>query len=85
MDGTDAYHPSAIPTVGHVGTRVIPIDPSRSPYVGLVVKQVHNAGAQSLVIIMVCGLFVGGVLGLVPVDIGVAGVSERITVFVEQP
>jgi phospholipid/cholesterol/gamma-HCH transport system permease protein len=31
---------------------------------GLVVKQVHNTGALSLVIIMVCGLFVGGVLGL---------------------
>ena len=30
----------------------------------LVVKQVYNAGALSLVIIMVCGLFVGGVLGL---------------------
>ena len=31
---------------------------------GLVIKQIHNAGALSLVIIMVCGLFVGGVLGL---------------------
>lgn len=31
---------------------------------GLVVKQVHNAGALSLVIIMVSGFFVGGVLGL---------------------
>ena len=31
---------------------------------GLVVKQVHNTGAQSLVIIMVCGLFVGAVLAL---------------------
>jgi len=31
---------------------------------GLVIKQVHNAGAQSLVIIMVCGTFVGAVLGL---------------------
>ena len=31
---------------------------------GLVVKQVYNAGALSLVIIMVCGFFVGGVLGL---------------------
>jgi phospholipid/cholesterol/gamma-HCH transport system permease protein len=31
---------------------------------GLVVHQVHNAGALSLVIIMVSGLFVGGVLGL---------------------
>lgn len=30
----------------------------------LVVRQVHNAGAMSLVIIMVSGLFVGGVLGL---------------------
>jgi len=31
---------------------------------GLVIKQIHNAGALSLVIIMTCGLFVGGVLGL---------------------
>jgi phospholipid/cholesterol/gamma-HCH transport system permease protein len=30
----------------------------------LVAHQVYNAGALSLVIIMVCGLFVGGVLGL---------------------
>ncbi len=30
----------------------------------LVVVQVFNAGALSLIIIMVCGLFVGGVLGL---------------------
>lgn len=42
---------------------------SHSPYIivrrfSLVVHQVHNAGALSLVIIMVCGLFVGGVLGL---------------------
>ena len=31
---------------------------------GLVVKQVHNSGTLSLVIIMVSGFFVGGVLGL---------------------
>ena len=31
---------------------------------GLVVQQIYNAGALSLVIIMVCGFFVGGVLGL---------------------
>ena len=30
----------------------------------LVIEQVHNAGALSLVIIMTCGLFVGMVLGL---------------------
>ena len=29
---------------------------------GLIIKQVYNAGALSLVIIMVCALFVGGVL-----------------------
>ena len=31
---------------------------------GLVIKQIYNTGALSLVIIMVSGLFVGGVLGL---------------------
>lgn len=31
---------------------------------GLVVSQVYNTGALSLVIIMICGFFVGGVLGL---------------------
>lgn len=31
---------------------------------GLVIKQVYNTGAQSLVIIMVCGVFVGAVLAL---------------------
>ena len=31
---------------------------------GLVIAQVYNAGARSLVIIMLCGLFVGMVLGL---------------------
>jgi phospholipid/cholesterol/gamma-HCH transport system permease protein len=30
----------------------------------LIVKQIYNAGARSLVIIMLCGLFVGMVLGL---------------------
>ena len=30
----------------------------------LVVAQVHNAGALSLVIIIICGFFVGAVLGL---------------------
>jgi phospholipid/cholesterol/gamma-HCH transport system permease protein len=45
--------------------RVLSISPSvlvlRFP---LVVKQVYNAGALSLVLIMICGLFVGAVLGL---------------------
>ena len=36
---------------------------------GLVVEQVHNAGALSLVIIMLSGLFVGMVLGLQGFDL----------------
>lgn len=36
---------------------------------GLIVEQVHNAGALSLVIIMTCGLFVGAVLGLQGYDL----------------
>jgi phospholipid/cholesterol/gamma-HCH transport system permease protein len=36
---------------------------------GLIIDQVHNAGALSLVIIMTCGLFVGGVLGLTGYDL----------------
>jgi phospholipid/cholesterol/gamma-HCH transport system permease protein len=36
---------------------------------GLIIEQVHNAGALSLVIIMTCGLFVGGVLGLTAYDL----------------
>jgi phospholipid/cholesterol/gamma-HCH transport system permease protein len=36
---------------------------------GLIVDQVHNAGALSLVIIMTCGLFVGMVLGLQGYDL----------------
>ena len=36
---------------------------------GLIVDQIHNAGALSLVIIMTCGLFVGGVLGLQGYDL----------------
>lgn len=35
----------------------------------LIVEQVHNAGALSLVIIMTCGLFVGAVLGLQGYDL----------------
>ncbi|MEM7281140.1 MAG: lipid asymmetry maintenance ABC transporter permease subunit MlaE [Pseudomonadota bacterium] len=31
---------------------------------GLVIRQIHNAGVLSLTIVMVCGLFVGMVLGL---------------------
>jgi phospholipid/cholesterol/gamma-HCH transport system permease protein len=35
----------------------------------LVIHQIHNAGALSLVIIMICGLFVGMVLGLQGYDL----------------
>lgn len=36
---------------------------------GLIVEQIHNAGAMSLVIIMTCGVFVGAVLGLQGYDL----------------
>jgi phospholipid/cholesterol/gamma-HCH transport system permease protein len=36
---------------------------------GLIIDQVHNAGALSLVLIMTCGLFVGAVLGLQGYDL----------------
>ena len=35
----------------------------------LIVQQIYNAGARSLVIIMLCGLFVGMVLGLQGFDL----------------
>ncbi|MEO8306915.1 MAG: lipid asymmetry maintenance ABC transporter permease subunit MlaE [Pseudomonadota bacterium] len=36
---------------------------------GLIVRQVYNSGARSLVIVMLCGLFVGMVLGLQGYDL----------------
>lgn len=36
---------------------------------GLIVRQVYNCGARSLIIIMLCGLFVGMVLGLQGYDL----------------
>ncbi|HTP39564.1 MAG TPA: lipid asymmetry maintenance ABC transporter permease subunit MlaE [Steroidobacteraceae bacterium] len=36
---------------------------------GLIVEQIYNAGARSLIIIMMCGLFVGMVLGLQGYDL----------------
>jgi phospholipid/cholesterol/gamma-HCH transport system permease protein len=50
--------------LGQVLTRVVPA--FAKP--GLIVKQIYNAGARSLVIIMLSGLFVGMVLGLLGFD-----------------
>jgi len=50
--------------LGQVLARVIPS--CAKP--GLIVKQIYNAGARSLVIIMLSGLFVGMVLGLLGFD-----------------
>ena len=50
--------------LGQVLARVIPA--LAKP--GLIVKQIYNAGARSLVIIMLSGLFVGMVLGLLGFD-----------------
>jgi phospholipid/cholesterol/gamma-HCH transport system permease protein len=50
--------------LGQVLARVIPA--FGKP--GLIVKQIYNAGARSLVIVMLSGLFVGMVLGLLGFD-----------------
>ena len=50
--------------LGQVCARVVPS--LGKP--GLIVKQVYNAGARSLVIVMLSGLFVGMVLGLLGFD-----------------
>ncbi len=50
--------------MGQVLARIIPA--FGKP--GLIVKQIYNAGARSLVIIMLSGLFVGMVLGLLGFD-----------------
>ena len=44
--------------------RMLAYTPAALARFGLVVQQVYNAGTLSLVIIMLCGLFVGMVLGL---------------------
>jgi phospholipid/cholesterol/gamma-HCH transport system permease protein len=49
--------------------RLIIYTPAAFLKFGLIVKQVYNAGAMSLVIIMVCGLFVGMVLALQAFDV----------------
>jgi phospholipid/cholesterol/gamma-HCH transport system permease protein len=49
--------------------RLLAYSPAAFRRFGLVVHQVYNAGALSLVIIMLCGLFVGMVLGLQGFDV----------------
>jgi phospholipid/cholesterol/gamma-HCH transport system permease protein len=51
------------------GGQVLAQSPSALLRPGLVVEQVYNTGALSLVIIMTCGLFVGMVLGLQGYDL----------------
>ena len=55
--------------VVHFLGRLIAYTPATLLRFGLVVQQVYNAGALSLVIIMLCGLFVGMVLGLQGFDL----------------
>jgi phospholipid/cholesterol/gamma-HCH transport system permease protein len=49
--------------------RMLVYTPAAFARFGLIVQQVYNAGALSLVIIMLCGLFVGMVLGLQGFDL----------------
>jgi phospholipid/cholesterol/gamma-HCH transport system permease protein len=61
-----------VATVGAIGLffgRAVAQIPRALTRPGLIIDQVHNAGALSLVIIMTCGLFVGAVLGLQGYDL----------------
>src|SRR4249920_2541001 len=49
--------------------RLLAYTPASFRRFGLIVHQIYNAGALSLVIIMLCGLFVGMVLGLQGFDL----------------
>jgi phospholipid/cholesterol/gamma-HCH transport system permease protein len=63
---------AALTTLGRYaifGLRLLAATPGGLRRFGLVVQQVHNAGALSLVIIMLSGLFVGMVLGLQGYDL----------------
>ncbi len=62
----------ALETLGSMGLflgRMLAYIPSALLRFDLVVAQIFNAGALSLVIIMLCGLFIGMVLGLLGVDL----------------
>ena len=63
---------SAIEGLGSVSLffgRLIGHVPAALMRPGLIIHQIHNTGALSLVIIMLCGLFVGMVLGLQGFDL----------------
>ena len=49
--------------------RLLWLTPSGLLHVRLLIEQIYNAGARSLVIIMTCGLFVGMVMGLQGYDL----------------
>lgn len=62
----------ALETLGSVMlflARMLAYSPAAFLRFGLIVQQVFNAGALSLVIIMLCGLFIGMVLGLQGFDL----------------
>jgi phospholipid/cholesterol/gamma-HCH transport system permease protein len=63
---------TALANVGAVGVFFVRVLAACGPALAhprLIVHQVYNAGARSLIIIMLCGLFVGMVLGLQGFDL----------------
>ena len=63
---------SALRRIGRVGLfflRVLSHIPAAGAQSRAIVHQIYNAGARSLIIIMLCGLFVGMVLGLQGYDL----------------
>ncbi|MFT3905334.1 MAG: lipid asymmetry maintenance ABC transporter permease subunit MlaE [Steroidobacteraceae bacterium] len=66
------FTPSALVKMGRVSLflfRVLGQVPAALLRPRLVVEQIYNAGARSLIIVMLCGLFVGMVLGLQGYDL----------------
>lgn len=72
MNRTDGLFVSGLRSIGAVSiflARTVAQIPGATLRPRLIVHQIYNAGARSLIIIMLCGLFVGMVLGLQGFDL----------------
>jgi phospholipid/cholesterol/gamma-HCH transport system permease protein len=70
--GTDSLPVAAVRRIGAVAiffAQILARIPAACVQPGLIVKQIYNAGARSLVIVMSSAMFVGMVLGLLGFDV----------------
>lgn len=71
-NGDDGLLVTALRRIGSISLFFVQILARIAPALakpGLIVKQIYNAGARSLVIVMLSGMFVGMVLGLLGFDV----------------